>query len=555
MSAEPRSLEPTAPEAPPMAGAASAISALEAVARGAARLAAMAPLELAGLLADVPARALAGGDELVGAAVAADGVDATSAAAAEAWLDGPRAIALTARLALAALRDLSRGAPPRPQHAASADRDGRLVVRLASPSGAGRALHAGLRGEVWFGPGPRARDLGARTMGRWAPGALSEIALVVASRRAPLRAVATALRAVSADRRGALIVLPTGHAALAPAVERALAPLLEADLVRVVVGSATELGADARVTTVLAEGSRAEVAELASPGKPLVTSPAAIAPVIVLPTLYAADELAFQADAVATMLAWGGGFDATSARLLVVARGWAQRALFVDLVAAALARLPPPLAAPEAVARYEAALAAREDVARPAPVPPGALGWAIARDVDARAPLGPLFQADALGPALGVVAVGDDDPEAFTDAAIRLCAERVDAPVAASIVAHAHHEEDPRLAAIVDDALARLPAGVVAVAAHPWLARAIGVAPLVASPRGAALAAGVDLASLGAVGPVDRVVLRAPLRARPRPAWHASHPRRLALARALAALAATPSVFGGARSVLASAFA
>ncbi|HEY3594792.1 MAG TPA: aldehyde dehydrogenase family protein, partial [Polyangiaceae bacterium] len=60
-----------------------------------------------------------------------------------------------------------------------------------------------------------------------------------------------------------------------------------------------------------------------------------VSPVVIVPGSYTEEELWFQARYLATMVINNASFNCNAAKLLVTARGWAQRAPFLDLVAKA----------------------------------------------------------------------------------------------------------------------------------------------------------------------------------------------------------------------------
>lgn len=581
MEADPSALDPPAsvppPAAytsePPMARHADLERALSELTAGASVLAALPAGDLAALLRATLPLVVAEAERVVFAFCCARGLDPVSPAAAEVWLEGPRALALGARLFADALDSAAGRRDPRLLHSRVGTLlDGRAVVRFDAPSGAGRVLHGGLSAEARLAAGVRANDVarrvGARAGGATEPG----ITLVLAAGTTCLRASVDALRAVAIERRAVLFSLPPELEALGAALELALAPLVHCGLFRAVVADEAlshAVAHDPLVGAVHVYGSRAAHDELVwgpagadraarlAAGAPWLAKPVTSAlgnatPILVAPYLYAAGDLAFQAESVATQVAWGGGFDPAAARVLVVARDWAQRGLFVDLVAAALAALPP-RAAPHAgdAERFEAALAARGDVVRPGgPTEPSVLGWALVRDLAPAALAEALFSADPLGPVLGVVGLDSEGPADFLRVGAGFCDEQLEGTLCASILAPPHWAEEPALSAALDGVIDGLRYGVVALGAWPGLAFAMGTPPWGAHPSatlaepGSGLGFTQDADGLGSLGLVDKVVLRSPIRARPRPAWHAAHPHRLELARRLTRLAAFPSRLG-----------
>ena len=80
-----------------------------------------------------------------------------------------------------------------------------------------------------------------------------------------------------------------------------------------------------------------------------------VTPVLVVPGRWSRMALKYQARNVASMVAHNASFNCNAAKVLVLARGWAQREEFLDALQEVLASLPPRKAYyPGAEQRYQA---------------------------------------------------------------------------------------------------------------------------------------------------------------------------------------------------------
>jgi hypothetical protein len=216
--------------------------------------------------------------------------------AGAAWLAGPVALLANARRYAEALEDIAATGRPRLAPRELRGRmQHRVVARLAARRLAERMVHRGTQALAVFAEGVAPEDaLAAQaTYYRQAP-------------PLPARAVVdnplAALRALFVD--GAVVTLQTRD----PAIERALAPLCEAGFLEVV---------------------RSE-----RPGMP------AVGAAVVVPALYARDELALIARRIALEVAACDAFEIPGPDVVLIAGCWAQRAAFVDALQRDLARLP-----------------------------------------------------------------------------------------------------------------------------------------------------------------------------------------------------------------------
>src|SRR5262249_55255840 len=80
-------------------------------------------------------------------------------------------------------------------------------------------------------------------------------------------------------------------------------------------------------------------------GTPLFTKPVTselgnVSPVVIVPYLYAHDELWYQARCVASQVVNNASFNCNAAKVIVVSSKWAQRELFLEMLAKVFAATP-----------------------------------------------------------------------------------------------------------------------------------------------------------------------------------------------------------------------
>lgn len=236
-------------------------------------------------------------------------------------------------------------------------------------------------------------------------------------------------------------------------------------------------------------------------------------PVVIVPTLYDGDELAFVARQVVGLATAGRHYGTEGVVALVVSGGWAQRERFAALVAAAL---------------DEVGTASRHRVA-------------FHREVSAADPERSISVEEH---AVVEVPLRSEGVTPYLREAVELCNDRLAGGLAVTVVAHPLHVEDRDLGGEIDRQLASLAYGMVGLNVWPSAFRALSDAPFGcraadgrAETRGG-LGFTQNAAGIAAPG---RVLARAPLKPLIAPAFIAKR-SRLAAARELCVHQGAPSL-------------
>jgi acyl-CoA reductase-like NAD-dependent aldehyde dehydrogenase len=484
------------------------------------------PREKAALLRSTLPALLAAAPHMAALSCQAEGIDPASPGAGEAWRAGPVALIENVRLLAEALDDIaSAGRPALPIQHIHKRRDGRIVARL-EPRGWVEGMASAFTAEVLFVEGSQPEDVisgQARFYRQREPE--GSVEAILGGDGAPSLGPMDALHALFVEGRVAVLSTSPRHAALGPVIARALAPLVERGFLRVVPGgaeTALHLGQHAGVGSVRLRGSApdhdllvwgppgAERAQRRDAVEPLLKKPLSselgdVGPVIVVPCLYATDELWFLARSVASQVASLAG----APRVLVLPAGWLQRATFVEMLERASSQMP----LPRTVAFAE----------------PGDLS----------------FSGDRRGGVLQAVVLGSEDPLPFLVEATAFCNERLPGSLSAQIVVHPIHEEDPEIGAALEEAVTRLRYGTVGINQWPALASAMAAPPWGGHPSGTLAEPGSGLGfshNTRMLSRIDKTIVRGPLRSPIPPAYFLDNRRARATGEQMAAFAARPGV-------------
>jgi aldehyde dehydrogenase (NAD(P)+) len=274
--------------------------------------------------------------------------------------------------------------------------------------------------------------------------------------------------------------------------------------------------------------------------KPVTAELGNISPVLVVPGPYRDRELDFQAQSIAGAVACNGSFNCNSPRLLITPRGWSRRSALLGNIEQALGRAPVRRAhCPGAEERWSRLTRGRNQLLSIGRAGPGELPWTLLPGLDATDSREPAFSTESFCPLLSETEIGSDDPIEFLDRAVDFANHRLWGTLAADLVIHPRLMKDPRIATAVEQAIARLRYGVVAVNSWTGFLFAYGSPPWGAYPGSTRL----DIQSgtgwvhnTAMLEGVEKAVLRHPLTLVPRPSTFPGHRTAPTLLRRITAL-------------------
>ena len=367
----------------------------------------------------------------------------------------------------------------------------------------------------------------------------SGVAVVLGAGNVTGLSVADAVAQIFEHGRAAFVKLHPLHEPLLPVLREALAPLAAAGMLELVAGGADVAGdaiASPLVTHVHLTGGEAAfhavVWGAAGPrtgGVPAITKPIScelggVTPWIVVPGVYTAAQLAYQADIIAGSILNNTSFNCIATKCVVTCRGWPQRQAFLDLVSRRLAATPPRRA------WYPGAATLWEQVTQTPPPADGTLPWVLRTGIDLEHEPRWL-EREWFVPVAAEVPLDAADIEAFCTRAGGLV-RRLPGSLAASVTIpdtlSAHDRQR------VDLLVEHLEYGTVAVNTWSALAYAFASLPWGGFPGGTLAKPGSGIGFVHdplCLPLVHNSILRAPLAVRPTPPWLPWHPHGASLAR------------------------
>ena len=507
------------------------------------------PLERFTLLRAVRSSLVETAAEWVAAALYAKRLGTAGLFAAEEWLAGPTALLLNIDGLIDTLENLDGPFRPPPLRVLT---DGRLAVQVFPRTAVDRILAGGVTARVIMQPGITRESLASTMAASYRlppPERMKGVALILGAGNVTSIGPLDAIDRLFAHDQVALLKLNPVLDTMRPVLERAMAPLIERNLMAIISANAkvsstlvnhplvthlhiTGSGAshDTIVFGVGEAGADAKQAGVPINPRPITSELGGVSPTIILPGCWSGAELQFQAEQVATQKLNNGGANCIATQVLVLPAEWGQAGQFEErlqavFVTAGLERPP--------YAGGDARLSAFGDGRLVGPI--------TIVDVEPGAPDVHSLNNEVFGPGLAIVRLSGTDPATFLKAAVDFANTELPGTLGANVVI------DPRtrrqLGSLFDEEILRLKYGTVAINAWTALGYSFASVPWGAHP-------GHTLADVGSgigfvhntmmFGAAERTLIEAPFRASLRPPWFSTSRSGSATAQRLFAYYANP---------------
>lgn len=506
------------------------------------------------------------GDRWADACRQAERLPPGSPAAGEEWLVGPYLISRNLALLEDALTDIERHGRPRIPGPVRQRPDGRTVAQVFPARVYDRLLYSGVTAEVWMRDGvtpeslPQTQALAYRD-----ERPRGGVCLVLGAGNVSSIGPMDALYKLFVESQVVMYKAHPLNAYLGPLMVEAFQALIDWDALRITYGGAdigSYLCAHPQIDEIHITGSDKTVEAIVfGPGdegrkrkaerRPTNTTPISselgnVSPVIVVPGPWSESDLAYQAENLAATLTNNAGFNCNATRVVITHEQWPARSVLLERLRRQLAATRTRYAYyPGARDRYRSFVEAHPEAERFGDAAEGHLPWTLIPGLDPQAD-DICFDTEAFCSVFAESPLAADSVPDFIDQAVRFANEHLWGTLNVTLLVHPRSLDEPQVAAAVERAVADLRYGTVAL--NIWAAAGFA---LVITPWGAY--PGHDIYDIqsgtGVVhntlmfSAVEKTVLRAPFRMRPKPVWFPSHQTADDVARALATFEAEPSVW------------
>ncbi|MEW2006958.1 aldehyde dehydrogenase family protein [Microbacterium sp. NPDC079208] len=403
------------------------------------------------LLRQVRTSVAATAEDWATTAAASKGLDARHPLRGEEWLSGPYSVLGALDASIATLTRIANGANPLDGIRVDRAPGGRARVHAFPLTGIDRFLLSGFTGEVWLEPGttPNAARAGAGLAQR-TPTVSGGVGLVLGAGNVTSIPVLDVLYELLAHNRTALLKVNPTQDALVPVYKRALAPLIEPGLLRIVRGGPAAgayltqhpglahvhiTGSAATFDTIVWGPSSGEGAAATKrrrrENRPLLKKPitaelGGVSPIIVVPGKWTAADLAYQAEHIATMRLQNSGHNCIAGQVVILSADWDQADDFRAALRHAYATAPErPIWYPGAPSRMQAATDDYPDAL--------VLGDRLLVEIDGDEDPAALESTEYFAPVLGVVSLPGTGQE-FLDAAVAHANEKLQGTLGANLL-------------------------------------------------------------------------------------------------------------------------
>ena len=426
---------------------AAALSAdIAALASGASRWTGLLLADRAALLAETHRAISKVGEEWAMTAAGIKMLSCSSPLVGEEWMSGPYATLAGFGTAVHSLAALAAGRSPLHGVTSRAAPGGRLAWRVLPHSLRERILFHGFRAEVWTRPGYAAAEIVSGARPSAPDAARPPVTLVLGAGNITSIGPLDVLSELVGHGRSSLLKVNPTLSALVPVYRAALAPLIAADLVRVVEGDGAigahlaahdgighiHITGSARTHDAIVWGAGADADERRAAGRPRIAVPitselGGVAPVIVVPGAWSAADLRYQAEHVATMRLHNAGHNCIAAQVVVLDERWDQRAAFVRELHAAFARIA------DRAPWYPGSADRLRDAEVAHPLSSSFAGGHRVI-VEAKPGTADVETVEYFSPVLGIVDVSGGDPKTFLDNAIAYANEKLAGTLGANVI-------------------------------------------------------------------------------------------------------------------------
>ena len=280
--------------------------------------------------------------------------------AGEEWMTGPYGALESAATYARSYEALAAGRSPLDGLDVGAAPGNRVAVRVLPRTAKEWVLFNGFKAEVWMPPGVTEQQVrGAAGLGAGKVGQYGGVGLVLGAGNISSIAPLDAFYELVAHNRASLVKLNPTFGALLGVYRKALAPLIEVGVVRIVNGDGAvgayltrHSGIDkvhitgsalTHDTIVWGTGEEAERRRAANDPRlrvPITSELGGVAPMIVVPGRWSAADLRYQAEHLVSMRLHNAGHNCIAGQLVVLSADWAQKDAFLAELRRALERMP-----------------------------------------------------------------------------------------------------------------------------------------------------------------------------------------------------------------------
>ena len=476
----------------------------------------------------------------------AKGIAFDSPVAAEEWATGPWGVVRQLRLIADSLRAIEKNGTT-DIGKVSRTLTGNLAVQVYPMNAIDGMLFKDVSVDVYMQPQVTEHSLADRARFYKNPYHQGKVALVLGAGNIAAIGVMDVITKMFNEGKVCLLKMNPVNAYLGPFIEEAFKAAIDQHFFAVVYGGAEEgrhlvyhpeidevhlTGSDHTHDQIVWGAHGSEQQQRKQRNEPLlkktITSELGnISPVIVVPGPYTAKQMQFQAEAITAAMTMNASFLCNSAKMLVMPKGWAGNASFMQAIQDECAKVEPRQAYYSgAHDRWQSLMKGRRNAKHIGTPKADALPWTFITGLNPNDENERLFREEPFCSVISEVQVGSDDPVQFLQKAVEFVNERLWGTLNATLIVHPDTLKDARVNVAFEQAIAKLEYGTVGVNTFPGLSFVFASAPWGAYPGStpANIQSGNGFVhNTPMLEGISKAVLRAPLTSFPKPGFFPSH--------------------------------
>ncbi len=479
--------------------------------------------------------------EWVNSCLRAKGYPMEGFAEAQEWIGGPFMIVRYLRRLQWALRDIAKGRRPRIPGKVKTLTNGQVVAQVVPQAVYDKLFFQGITADVWMKEGVTIDNLPeTQAIPYFDKKREGKVALVLGAGNVSGIPPTDALSKLFVDNQVVLLKLSPVNAYLRPLIEKGFDALIEPGFMRIAYGGPEEgaylcnhtlvndiliTGSDKTFYSIVF-GSGPDGAKRKENHDPKLTKPVmgelgCVAPLIVVPGPWSINDLAYQAELIASLMADNGGQTCSIPRVMLQHASWSQKNQLLDQLRLILAHEPLRNAYyPGSQERHRVFINAHPE-AELFGVPKGnQLPWTLIAGLNPKNVNDICFKMEGFFGYIAETEIEAVDTSSYIDQAVEFANTHLWGTLSAVILVHPASLKDVNVAASLERAIRDLRYGTIALnypAGANWVA---GVTPWGAFPESDIydIQSGCGFVHNALMfSQVQKTVLRAPFRAKPKP--------------------------------------
>jgi len=499
-------------------------------------------------------------EAMVQAGCKAKGIAPDSNLAAEEWSTGPWGVVRQLRLIRENLESIAKtGNTPigKIKHTAA----GNLAVQVYPSNAIDGMLFKDVTVDVYMQAGVTESNIETdRASFYKKPNHEGKVALVLGAGNIAAIGMMDVISKMFNEGKVCILKMNPVNAYLGPYIEEAFKAAIEQNFLAVVYGGAEVgrhlvyhpkidevhlTGSDKTYDQIVWGNNGAEADERRAQNQPLLRKPITaelgnVSPIIVVPGPYTNKEIRFQAEQIATAFTMNASFLCCAAKVLVMPKSWDGMAKFIKALQEVCAEIPPRSAYyPGAEDRWQAISKNHGSATHIGKPQSGELAWSFITDLNPDDTNEMLFKEEPFCSVIAAVQVGSSNPVEFLQAATDFVNNRLWGTLNATVIVHPKTLKDANTNTAFERTIDQLEYGTITVNTFIGILFLAGSAPWGAYPGSTPsdIQSGNGFVhNTSMLEGIEKVVMRAPLFAFPKPAWFNSHKKAKTVTKRLLAM-------------------